>query len=83
MRELPPTTAEDLLELMVRRYERASTIPTSKRPVEYWGTLLGSTAAITALLDRLLHHAHVITCGPRSWPTKLHPTPDTPGGTPR
>jgi IstB-like ATP binding protein len=25
------------------------------------------TAAVTAMLDRLLHHAHVLTCGPRSW----------------
>ena len=29
------------------------------------------TAAVTALLDRLLHHAHVLKCGPRSWRTKL------------
>ncbi|MFO0450370.1 MAG: ATP-binding protein, partial [Pseudomonadota bacterium] len=28
-------------------------------------------------LDRLLHHAHVITCGPRSWRTKLHAATDT------
>ena len=33
--------------------------------------LLGDTAAVTALLDRLLHHAHVLKCGPRSWRTKL------------
>ena len=30
------------------------------------------TAAVTALLDRLLHHAHVLKCGPRSWRTKVH-----------
>jgi IstB-like ATP binding protein len=29
-----------------------------------WGKLLGDTAAVTALLDRLLHHAHVLKCGP-------------------
>ncbi|MGH8568083.1 MAG: ATP-binding protein, partial [Gammaproteobacteria bacterium] len=28
-------------------------------------------AVVTALLDRLLHHAHVLTCGPRSWRTRL------------
>jgi len=27
--------------------------------------------AVTALLDRLLHHAHVLKCGPRSWRTKV------------
>jgi DNA replication protein DnaC len=72
MRKLPHTAAEDLLELVMRRYERASTLITSNRPVDDWGKLLGDTAAVTALLDRLLHHAHVIKCGPRSWRTKLH-----------
>jgi DNA replication protein DnaC len=70
MRKLPHTAAEDLLELVMRRYERASTILTSNRPVEDWGKLLGDTAAVTALLDRLLHHAHILKCGPRSWRTK-------------
>lgn len=71
MRKLPHTAAEDLLELIMRRYERASTLLTSNRPVEDWGKLLGDTAAVTALLDRLLHHAHVLKCGPRSWRTKI------------
>ena len=71
MRKLPRTAAEDLLELIMRRYERASTILTSNRPVDDWGKLLGDTAAATALLDRLLHHAHVLKCGPRSWRTKV------------
>lgn len=72
MRKVPHTAAEDLLELIMRRYERASTILTSNRPVDDWGKLLGDNAAVTALLDRLLHHAHVLKCGPRSWRTKLH-----------
>jgi len=71
MRKLPATAGEDLLETVMRRYERASTLITSSRPVEDWGKLLGDTAAVTALLDRLLHHAHVLTCGPRSWRTRL------------
>jgi DNA replication protein DnaC len=70
MRKLPHTAAEDLLELVMRRYERASTLLTSNRPVDDWGKLLGDAAAVTALLDRLLHHAHVLKCGPRSWRTK-------------
>ena len=72
MRKLPHTAAEDLLEIIMRRYERASTLLTSNRPVDDWGKLLGDTAAVTALLDRLLHHAHVLKCGPRSWRTTLH-----------
>ena len=70
MRKLPSTAAEDLLEIVMRRYERASTLMTSNRPVEDWGKLLGDNAAVTAMLDRLLHHGHVLKCGPRSWRTK-------------
>jgi len=70
MRKLPLTAAEDLLEIVMRRYERASTLLTSNRPVEDWGKLLGDTAAMSAMLDRLLHHGHVLKCGPRSWRAK-------------
>ena len=71
MRKLPSTAAEELLEIVMRRYERASTLMTSNRPVEDWGKLLGDSAAVTAMLDRLLHHGHVLKCGPRSWRTKM------------
>ena len=70
MRKLPHTAAEDLLEIVMRRYERFSTLLTSNRPVEDWGKLLGDVAAVSAMLDRLLHHGHVLKCGPRSWRTK-------------
>ena len=70
MRKLPQTAAEDLLEIVMRRYERASTLLTSNRPVEDWGKLLGDAAAVGAMLDRLLHHGHLLKCGPRSWRTK-------------
>ena len=48
---------------------RVSTLLTSNRPVEDWGRLLGDTAAVTAMLDRVLHHGHLLKCGPRSWRT--------------
>ena len=64
----PPGTGKSHLA----QYERASTPLTSNRPVDDWGKLLGDTAAATALLDRALHHAHVLKCGPRSWRTKVH-----------
>jgi DNA replication protein DnaC len=75
MRKLPATAAEDLLELVMRRYERASTLLTSNRPVDDWGKLLGDTAAVAALLDRLLHHGHLLKCGPRSWRMRHHALP--------
>jgi DNA replication protein DnaC len=70
MRKLPHTASEDLLEIVMRRYERFSTLLTSNRPVEDWGKLLGDVAAVGAMLDRLLHHGHLLKCGPRSWRTK-------------
>jgi DNA replication protein DnaC len=60
--------AEELLEIVMRRYERARTL-TSKLPDENWGELLGDLVAVTVMLDRLLHH-QVLKCGPRSWRTK-------------
>jgi DNA replication protein DnaC len=73
MRKLPQTAAEDLLEIVMRRYERASTLLTSNRPVDDWGKLLADVAAVGAMLDRLLHHGHVLKCGPKSWRTKMTP----------
>ena len=54
MRKLPSTAAEDLLEIIVRRYERASALITSNRPVDDWGKLFGDIAAVSALGD----HGH-------------------------
>jgi DNA replication protein DnaC len=80
MRKLPLTAAEELLEIIMRRYERASTMLTSNRPVEDWGKLLGDAAAVSAMLDRLLHHGHVLKCGPRSWRTKTDLPPQEAAG---
>jgi DNA replication protein DnaC len=74
MRKLGPT-AEELLEIVMRRCERASKLLTSNRPIEDCGKLLGDSAAVTAMLDRLLHHGHILKCGPRSWRTKLPAEP--------
>jgi DNA replication protein DnaC len=67
MRHLPPTAAEDLLEVFVRRYEKGAIIVTSNRPVEDWGKVLGDTAAAGAILDRFLHHAEIIKLEGRSY----------------
>ncbi|MFZ3214084.1 MAG: ATP-binding protein [Terriglobales bacterium] len=64
----------------VRAHERASTMLTSNRPVEDWGKLLGDAAAVSAMLDRLLHHGHVLKCGPRSWRTKTDLPPQEAAG---
>lgn len=50
MRKLPLTAAEELLEIIMRRYERASSLITSNRPVDDCGKLLGDSAAVSAML---------------------------------
>jgi DNA replication protein DnaC len=60
MRKQPTSAAEDVLEVIMRRYERASTIVTSNRPLEGWPKLFGDTPAVTAFLDRPMHHGHLI-----------------------
>ena len=80
MRKLPATAAEDSLEIIMRRYEQASTLLTSNRPVEDWGKLLGESTAVTAMLDRLLHHGHVLKCDPRTWRTKTNLPSQEPEG---
>ena len=51
----------------MRRYETRSTMMTSNRPLEDWGKLIGDVPAATAILDRFLHHAEVVTLSGRSY----------------
>jgi len=44
-----------------QRYERGSMLVTSNRSVSEWGTVLNDQVVATAILDRLLHHSHVLT----------------------
>ena len=52
--------AELFFRLVSERYEHGSIILTSNKYFSDWGELLSDTVIATALLDRLLHHAHVI-----------------------
>ncbi len=48
-------------QLVSRRYERGSMLVTSNRSVAEWGGVFGDAVVATAILDRLLHHSHVVT----------------------
>ena len=56
-----PNAAHLFFQLVSRRYERGSMLITSNRSVGDWGAVLGDPVVATAILDRLLHHSHVIT----------------------
>jgi len=61
IKQLPKRSGEYLFEIIMRRYETKPTIMTSNRPLEDWGKLLGDVPSATAILDRFLHHAEIIT----------------------
>jgi DNA replication protein DnaC len=56
-----PNAAHLFFQLVSRRYEGGSMLITSNRAVGEWGTVFGDPIVATAILDRLLHHSHVIT----------------------
>ena len=56
-----PDASHLFFQLVSRRYERGSTLVTSNRNVTEWGAVFGDSVVATAILDRLLHHSHVIT----------------------
>ena len=56
-----PHAAHLFFQLVSRRYEKGAMLLTSNRTVGEWGTVFGDAVVATAILDRLLHHSHVIT----------------------
>ena len=58
---LEPNAAHLFFQLVSRRYERGAILITSNRSVGEWGTVFGDAVVATAILDRLLHHSHVVT----------------------
>jgi len=70
IKQLPKRSGEYLFEIIMRRYETKATIMTSNRPLADWGKLLGDVPSATAILDRFLHHAEIITITGRSYRLK-------------
>ena len=70
MRKLPENAAEDLLEILHRRYHRGANLIATNRPVEDWGKLLNDNAAASAILDRFLERIHAVKIGGRSYRLK-------------
>ena len=60
---LPLSRAEAnyLFQVISHRYERSSVILTSNKSVTEWPEVFGDRAIATAILDRLLHHSHVLS----------------------
>ncbi len=58
---LSPEQAHVFFQLINARYETGSIVMTSNKTFAKWAELMSDEAVATAMLDRLLHHAHVVS----------------------
>ena len=66
------TGAMHFFQLMSRRYEHASTVLTSNKSFEEWGEIFGDDVMAAALIDRLLHHCHIVNIRGNSFRMRAH-----------
>jgi DNA replication protein DnaC len=71
---LPVTRTGAVLffQLIGRRYEHASTVLTSNKSFEEWGEVLGDEVMAAALIDRVLHHCHLVNIRGNSYRMREH-----------
>ncbi|HEV8600687.1 MAG TPA: IS21-like element helper ATPase IstB [Gemmatimonadales bacterium] len=80
------TGAMHFFQLMSRRYEHASTVLTSNKGFDEWGEVFGDDVMASALIDRLVHHCHIVNIRGNSYRMRQHadlqrllsPAPATP-----
>jgi len=70
LRKLPAQAGDELADVLMSRYEKGATIITSNRPLDDWPRLLGDVVVVTPLLDRLMHHGHLLKFEGKSWRLK-------------
>lgn len=78
MKQLPKRSGEYLFEVIMRRHELRSTVMTSNRPIEDWGKLLQDVPSATAILDRFLQHAVIISITGKSYRLRSQQPPQLP-----
>jgi DNA replication protein DnaC len=69
---LSRTGAMLFFQLMSRRYEHASTVLTSNKGFEDWGEVFGDEVMAAALIDRLVHHCHIVNIRGNSYRMRQH-----------
>jgi len=60
-KSMAESTVEDFFEIVSRRYEKGSIIITSNRDFQEWGKIFIDKTLTGAILDRLVHHCHIVT----------------------
>ncbi len=70
LRKLPAGAGDELADVLMSRYEKASTIITSNRTLDDWAKLLADVVVVGPLIDRLMHHGHLLKFEGKSWRLK-------------
>jgi len=70
LRRLPAGAGDELADILMTRYEKAATIITSNRVIDDWPALLSDVVVVAPLLDRLMHHGHLLKFEGKSWRLK-------------
>ena len=70
LRKLPAGAGDELADVLMSRYEKASTIISSNRGLDDWAKLLGDVVVVAPLIDRLMHHGHLLKFEGKSWRLK-------------
>ena len=78
-----PEAASLFFQLISARYETASVIVTSNKPFSSWGEIFGDNTVAAAMIDRLVHHADIISLKGDSYRLKNRDLGRIPRPTPR
>ena len=70
LRKMSNGAGDELADVLMSRYEKCSTIITSNRPFDDWAKLLGDVVVLAPLLDRIMHHGHLLKFEGKSWRLK-------------
>ena len=68
--KLTPENGEDILEIVMNRYERKSIMITSNRIVSDWDKMLCDATLASAVLDRVMHHCQLLKFEGKSYRLK-------------
>jgi len=66
------TGAMLFFQVISRRYEHASTVLTSNKGFDAWGEIFGDDVMAAALIDRLVHHCHIVNIRGNSYRMRHH-----------
>jgi len=69
---LDRTASNHFFQIINQAYERQAVIVTSNRPFQEWSGILHDPVIVTAILDRLLHHAHLFNLKGESYRLREH-----------